>query len=246
MDYFPVLKLIALLLLVDLGYAAGNYQTYDQLPKGIDWRRYGYISPVQNQGGCQASWAMSAVGAVEAHLGIKNRRLDQLSVQQLIDCASNYGCGGGWASVAFNYTRDHGIASKTSYPYRAEQSTCSYDPSTSAGRIRSYVTLRYADEKCLAEVVYNIGPVVVHLDSLHDSVLEYKSGIYREEDCRFDMAYLTEAVLVVGFGTDSNYGDYWILKTSFGKNWGENGYMRLARNAGNMCGVATLAQYPIV
>ncbi|KAH8283075.1 hypothetical protein KR054_012020 [Drosophila jambulina] len=247
MDYLQVLKLFSLLLLVALGSAEENYKSYDQIPNGIDWRQHGYISPPQDQGNCQANWAMAAVEALEAHLAIKNHSLAELSAQQLIDCtpSPSLGCDGGWTSLAFNYIRDHGITSKANYPYRGAQSTCSYDPSTSVARIRDYLTVRYGDEKRLAEVVYNIGPVVANIDSLHESFLHYSSGIYHEPDCRFDMANLTSAVLVVGFGTDSNYGDYWILKTSQGKNWGENGYMRLARNAGNMCGVATLAHYPI-
>ncbi|KAH8248678.1 hypothetical protein KR032_002054 [Drosophila birchii] len=247
MEYLLVLKLLSLLLLVDLGFAKGNYKFYHQIQNGKDWRQSGYISPVQNQGNCVAGWAMSTVGAIEAHMAIKTGRLTELSAQQLIDCnTSNFGCNGGYPSLAFNYTRNNGIASKASYPYRGAQSTCSYDPSTSVGRIRSYVTLRAGDEKQLAEVVYNVGPVTAYIDGLHDSFVEYYSGIYQEPNCSTSRSQLTSPVLVVGFGTDSNGRDYWIIKNNSGSYWGEDGYMRLARNAGNMCGVASLAQYPIV
>lgn len=248
MNYLLVLKLLSLLLLVDLGSAAEKaYKSYSQILNGIDWRQYGTISPVQDVGDCLASWAIAAAGAVEAHLAIKNRRLVELSAQQLIDCSSypNQGCNGGWPSVAFNYTRDHGIASKASYPYRSQTSACSYDPSTRVGGIKGYALLR-VDEKQLAEIVYNIGPVVVSIDSLHESYYSYAGGVYREPKCRLDLTYHMASVLVVGFGKDEQFGDYWILKNSLGESWGENGYMRLARNAGNMCGVATLALYPIV
>lgn len=43
--------------------------------------------------------------------------------------------------------------------------------------------------------------------------------------------------LLVGFGTDKDFGQYWILKNSYGKRWGEYGYMRLARGYGNLCGI---------
>ena len=43
-----------------------------------------------------------------------------------------------------------------------------------------------------------------------------------------------------------NYMYSLFLFHSWGENWGEGGYFRLARNAGNMCGVASMPSYPIV
>ena len=56
---------------------------------------------------------------------------------------------------------------------------------------------------------------------------------------------LTHAVLVVGYGTEDGK-DYWLIKNSWGRGWGEEGYFRLARNADNMCGVVSDASYPLV
>lgn len=226
-----------------------NYKSYNQIMGGIDWRKFGYISPVGRQGTeCLSCWAFSTSGVLEAHLARKTRRLVPLSPKHLVDCVPqpNNGCLGGWVSVAFNYTRDHGIATLSSYPYEPKAGRCRYDPRHRGGTLRGYVTLSNRCERELAEVVYNIGPVAVSIDHLHEEFEEYGGGVLRIAQCRSDRLYLTHSVLVVGFGTDATWGDYWLIKNSYGLSWGENGYFRLARNAGNMCGVASLPQYPIV
>jgi cathepsin L len=50
----------------------------------------------------------------------------------------------------------------------------------------------------------------------------------------------------VGYGTSSDGTDYWLVKNSWGTNWGMNGYFELARNQNNMCGIAMSASYPIL
>ena len=91
--------------------------------------------------------------------------------------------------------------------------------------------------------VGNIGPVSVGIDAGERSMQFYKKGIYSDPMCM--TSRIDHGVLVVGYGTEKGK-DYWIVKNSWGPVWGEQGYLRIARNKQNMCGIASMAIYPLI
>ncbi|PNI22818.1 CTSS isoform 3, partial [Pan troglodytes] len=196
-------------------------------------------------GSCGACWAFSAVGALEAQLKLKTGKLVSLSAQNLVDCSTekygNKGCNGGFMTTAFQYIIDNkGIDSDASYPYKATDQKCQYDSKYRAATCSKYTELPYGREDVLKEAVANKGPVSVGVDALHPSFFLYRSGVYYEPSCTQNVNH---GVLVVGYG-DLNGKEYWLVKNSWGHNFGEEGYIRMARNKGNHCGIASFPSYP--
>lgn len=145
---------------------------------------------------------------------------------------------------AYRYIMDNkGIATEKAYHYIGENRMCKYTKEERGASITGYIDLPSGNETILKEAVALVGPISVAVDASHLSFQFYDGGIYEEEFCN-DMI-LDHAMLVVGYGSKEGV-DYWIVKNSWGSDWGDHGYIYMKRNAGNMCGIATKASYPII
>jgi cathepsin L len=170
----------------------------------------------------------------------------KLSDQQLIDCSDSYGndgCNMGNPIYAYNYIKENGIAAGSSYPFKArELDSCNYNESEKKVSLIDYRYVPIRDNDFLRDLLYTVGPLVVGINASLFTFQSYKSGIYNDPNC---VGGVNHALLLTGFGHDERYGDYWVLKNSYGKSWGENGYVRMSR-APNMCGIWELVVFPIV
>jgi len=171
--------------------------------------------------------------------------LVSLSEQNLVDCSTaNEGCSGGWMDTAFAYVKSNsGLDTESSYPYTAKQGTCKFSKANVGVTVSGWTDIA-SGEAALQQAVATMGPISVAIDAGHPSFQNYKQGVYYESLC--SSTNIDHGVLVVGYGTDPTYGDYWLVKNSWGTGWGESGYIRMARNKNNNCGVATYPSVPKV
>jgi len=216
----------------------------ESLPESVDWRTEGYVTPVKNQGSCGSCWAFSATGSMEGAYFKKTGKLVSLSEQNLVDCDHvDNGCHGGLPINAFHFViKQGGIDSEASYPYKGRRGQCNFDKNNVAATMTSYGTVKSQSEEDLQKAVATVGPVSVGIDASHFSFQLYHKGVYHSMFC--SSTRLDHGVLVAGYGTEGGH-DYWLVKNSWGAGWGEHGYIKMARNRNNNCGIATMANYPI-
>lgn len=220
------------------------------VPDSWDWRERGAVSSVKDQGQCGSCWSFSAAGCMEGAWAVSTNQLLNFSEQQLMDCSRTYGnmaCHGGLMESAFEYAIDYGMCTDEDVPYKAENEYCNKNvrKCKKIARFNDCFQIPENNEKLLKSAVF-MRPVAVSIEADTKTFQFYKGGILDSSNCGTE---LDHGVLVVGYGIEDNK-KYWIVKNSWGKNWGEDGYVRIGRsedeNGEGVCGIAKDASFIFV
>lgn len=217
----------------------------NKIAASMDWRQYGAVTPIKNQGQCGSCYSFSATGALEGAVFRKTRRLPSLSESQIVDCSGrygNYGCRGGWYQNAWKYLRDcGGSESERYYPYVARQAYCRFNRGYVDSTVSSFYDLPQGSEQALTQALGSVGPVSVAIDASRPGFRSYRTGVFYDRYC--SSTNLDHAVLAIGYGTENGM-PYYLVKNSWGTWWGQSGYIKMARNYANHCGIASKPSYP--
>ena len=217
----------------------------DPVPDELDWRNVpGRVGPVGNQAKyCGSCWTFSTAGALEGQEvvnGVEATQFESLSEQELLDCSrSNLGCSGGAPERAFDDIANiGGIEANKDYPYQGYSDVCRFDKKKAVLSDKGHAFLRFNATE-IKETLAKFGPISVAMQAT-ENLLFYSSGILDDNKCSW---FSNHAVLLVGYGTDSKDGDYWIVKNSWSDRWGEKGFFRIKRGV-NMCRIEETAVIP--
>jgi cathepsin F len=213
-------------------------------PVAYDWRAQGAVGVIKDQGQCGSCWTFSTVGNIEGLDFIKHHTLQNFAEQQIVDCDINgqdNGCNGGLMEDAMAYLQTAGGLMLTAdYPYTAtDQSdgdSCNFDITKVHVKLTGHHFAGTTDEAKIAAILFQTGPLAIAINAT--PFQDYSSGIIDEDAADCDPTQLDHGVTLVGYGANKAKKPYWIIKNSWGADWGENGFVRVARGKG-VCGVNT-------
>lgn len=206
----------------------------------VDWSGK-YTTPVKNQEQCGSCWAFSATEQIESDAMRTLGTTYILSPEQIVQCDSNaYGCNGGWSESAYQYVQDNGgIEQNSDYPYTSgggDTGTCQADNSKDVLDVTGFSTVSGDNvEAAMATYVQTTGPLSVCLAA--DTWMSYTGGVISSCDDAVD--HCVQAV-----GVDIQNG-FWKVRNSWGADWGESGYIRLAYGS-NLCDITNDPTYASV
>jgi len=192
-------------------------------PSNWDWFTQGVCTPIYNQGQCGSCWAFSATETIESYFAVQGGKLTGLSMEQIVDCdtaGEDQGCEGGFPTGAYQYVQSAGgIDSYASYPYTAgegQAGQCQFSQQNVVTNVASYQTI--SGETGLYQQASTAGPVSVCVDA--SSWSGYSGGILTQCGNNVD-----HCVQLTGYMNYGQSGAYWVVRNSWGTNWGENGFI---------------------
>lgn len=223
-----------------------EYYYTDNIPDMVDWRQKCVTSSVKDQGYCGSCWAFASVATIESHVAINTGKLFDLSPQQIASCTTNFehcggqgNCQGATAELAFDYVANsNGLLEEYQYSYTSyygNESECNI-PKNSIPKVKidGYTKLPTNNYQALLYALATYGPIAVSVDASNWHA--YSHGIFN--GCNQRNPDINHAVVLVGYG-EENGEKYWLVRNSWSASWGENCYIRLARNddEDQICGI---------
>jgi len=216
------------------------------VPQTLDWRTQNMVTPVKDQGQCGSCWAFSVTENIESMYCMKNKidctSFPPLAPQEIVDCdTTDQGCNGGDPPTAYAFVMSEGgMEDNSDYPYTAQDGTCNFQSNLVKVTISNwqYATSN-SDEGTMQNNLVSWGPLSICVDA--EPWQDYTGGVMMASDCSNS---LDHCVQLVGYDMTQST-PFWIVRNSWGTDWGENGYIRLQYGQ-DTCGCADEATSAII
>ena len=230
--------------LAAMNFQPANFKASNGAPDELNFIDQGYLQGVKDQGSCGSCFAFSAIANIEGLYFRKFGKNKEFSEQMIVDCDTlDSGCNGGLMELTFEWIKSNGgLMSMADYPYKGRKQACKsdkskYDPDVVVTGWEKLgdpdETWSPVDEDEIKEYLYEKGPLAIAMNA--DPLQYYSSGIINYTARQCDPDGMNHAVTLVGYG-NANGTPYWLVRNSWGKNWGEKGYFRVYRGTG-VCGI---------
>lgn len=229
----------------------------------FDWRDSINVGPVMNQGSdCNVCWAFAAINAYQASLSLSEARFGEPiwlspegnitalpnappaperlvpSVQQLLNCmpiSAERICQSGWHGTAFAFMVNEKGVPMSLLPWSQdeifkprEKSACR---AFSFNRALTWDYVNSPPDKLpsvnqLKTALLEHGPIVAPV-IVDDCLLAYKSGVFNEKT----RGMIGHVVLIIGW---DDAKQAWLVKNSWGEEWGEKGFAWIKYGSNNI------------
>lgn len=200
------------------------------------------LAPILNQGNCGSCVIFSFKANILDLFGVRSMPIDDISAQHYMNCSSGSQCGGAYgeeiADDAVRLGKTGGFYNEKTYPYTASSGRCKEKNGTKSGVVLSWQTIDGSDRSILS-ALHQGKPVSVGV-AANSSFQGYDGGLYSACNSSNINHYIVVTGLNCGksvdkdgnckFDEDGNLdksaGATFELRNSWGKNWGEEGWMK--------------------
>lgn len=209
-------------------------------PSSWSWVEQGMTTPVKDQKIFGTCYEHAAVETMETAWVIKSGERKVLSVQQGVDCSKlNHGVNGGLPDYSYKYAMNTEKCLESDYPYTGNGECHSCTGAVS--KLSKYVDVKDGDEDSMGQAIL-INSLSIGIKADDKQFQMYKSGVL-SYDCDSSSKTIDHAVVIEGYGVE-NGKSYWLVRNSWGTEWGDKGYIKMERGV-CMCGLCHMSSYPV-
>jgi C1A family cysteine protease len=194
-------------------------------PAAVDWRTGGWVTPVKNQGSCGSCVSFCSCSVIESAVRLKLQNAGyavDLSEAFLQFCGGG-SCGGWGLTSGLEAAKTMGVTDEACMPYQPTDMNCTAsrcsDWQNRLTKIASYTS--YATTAARKDAIAAKGPVLAGM-AVYNDFFAYTGGVYVKSASATLAGY--HCISVVGY---NDTDQCWILKNSWGTNWGEGGFCRI-------------------